>query len=91
MKMKLREVYSALKIESDNVEDVEITGVCFDSRKAKTGDLFFPLQGERDGHEFINSAIKNGISATIWQSDHEVPNDEVPYVVVKNVSEAFEI
>lgn len=90
MKMKLREVYSALKIESDNVEDVEITGVCFDSRKAKTGDLFFPLQGERDGHEFINSAIKNGISATIWQSDHEVPNDEVPYVVVKNVSEAFE-
>jgi len=45
MKMKLREVYSALKITSENVADVEITGVCFDSRKAKAGDLFFPLQG----------------------------------------------
>lgn len=90
MKMKLREVYSALKIQSDSIEDVEITGVCFDSRKAKQGDLFFPLQGERDGHEFIDSAIENGVSATIWQSDHDIPNDKIPYVVVKNVSNAFE-
>ena len=90
MKMKLKEVYSALKIQSDNVADVEVTGVCFDSRKAQKGDLFFPLQGERDGHEFINSAIANGVSATIWQSDHDIPNDKIPYVVVKNVSNAFE-
>jgi UDP-N-acetylmuramoyl-tripeptide--D-alanyl-D-alanine ligase len=90
MKMKLREVYSALKIQSDSIEDVEITGVCFDSRKAKKGDLFFPLQGERDGHEFIDSAIANGVSATIWQSDHDIPNDKIAYVVVKNVSNAFE-
>ncbi|KRN97923.1 UDP-N-acetylmuramoyl-tripeptide--D-alanyl-D-alanine ligase [Companilactobacillus kimchiensis] len=90
MKMKLREVYSALKIQSDEIADVEITGVCFDSRKAKKGDLFFPLQGDRDGHEFINSAIDNGVSATIWQSDHDIPNDKISYVVVKNVSNAFE-
>jgi len=90
MKMKLREVYSALKIQRDNIADVEITGVCFDSRKAKKGDLFFPLQGERDGHEFINSAIDKGVSATIWQSDHDIPNDKISYVVVKNVSNAFE-
>src|SRR5699024_3061355 len=90
MKMKLKEVYSALKIEADDIKDVEITGVCFDSRKAKKGDLFFPLQGQRDGHEFINSAIENGVSATIWQSDHEIPNDDISYVVVENVSEAFE-
>ncbi|MQS76139.1 UDP-N-acetylmuramoyl-tripeptide--D-alanyl-D-alanine ligase [Companilactobacillus halodurans] len=90
MKMKLREVYSALKIQADSIADVEITGVCFDSRKAQKGDLFFPLQGQRDGHEFINSAIENGVSATIWQSDHDIPNDKIPYVVVKNVSNAFE-
>lgn len=90
MKMKLREVYSALKIQRDSIADVEVTGVCFDSRKAKKGDLFFPLQGERDGHEFIDSAIENGVSATIWQSNHDIPNDKIPYVVVKNVSNAFE-
>lgn len=90
MKMKLKEVYSALKINVDDVPDVDITGVCFDSRKAKEGDLFFPLKGERDGHEFIDSAISNGVSATVWQSDHEIPNQEIPYVVVKDVSKAFE-
>lgn len=90
MKMKLREVYSALKIESENIPDVEITGVCFDSRKAKTGDLFFPLQGERDGHEFINSAIEHGVSATICQNDHDIPNNKIPYVTVEDVSKAFE-
>jgi len=90
MKMKLKEVYSALRILSDSIADVEITGVCFDSRKAKKGDLFFPLQGDRDGHEFIDSAIEHGVSATIWQSDHDIPNDKISYVVVKNVSNAFE-
>lgn len=28
-----------------------------------------PLKGERDGHDFINSAISNGASATLWQKD----------------------
>ncbi|MCH4010127.1 UDP-N-acetylmuramoyl-tripeptide--D-alanyl-D-alanine ligase [Companilactobacillus sp.] len=89
MKMKLQEVYSALKIKADNVPDVQITGVCFDSRKAKTGDLFFPLQGERDGHEFIESAINNGASASVWQKDHPITNKDIPYVIVDDVMDAF--
>ncbi|APX71216.1 UDP-N-acetylmuramoyl-tripeptide--D-alanyl-D-alanine ligase [Companilactobacillus allii] len=90
MKMKLKEVYSALKINVENAPDIDITGVCFDSRKAKAGDLFFPLQGDRDGHEFIGSAISNGASASVWQSDHEIPNGDIPYIVVKNVAKAFD-
>lgn len=90
MKMKLKEVYSALKINVENAPDIDITGVCFDSRKAKSGDLFFPLQGDRDGHEFIGSAISNGVSASVWQNDHEIPNGDIPYIVVKNVAKAFE-
>lgn len=90
MKMKLQEVYSALKIKADKVPDVEITGVCFDSRKAKAGDLFFPLQGERDGHEFIESAIKNGATASVWQKDHQIQDKNIPYVVVDNVMDAFD-
>lgn len=90
MKMKLKEVYSALKLDADEIADVDITGVCFDSREAKEGDLFFPLKGERDGHEFIDSAIKNGISATVWQSDHGTPDADIPYVVVDDVMDAFD-
>lgn len=90
MKMKLQEVYSALKIQADKIPDVQITGVCFDSRKAKAGDLFFPLQGERDGHEFIESAIANGASASVWQKDHPIQNKDIPYVVVDDVMQAFD-
>ena len=90
MKMKLQEVYSALKIQADEIPNVEITGVCFDSRKAKTGDLFFPLKGDRDGHEFIESAISNGATATVWQKDHEIVDKAIPYVVIDDVMKAFE-
>ncbi|WP_125771633.1 UDP-N-acetylmuramoyl-tripeptide--D-alanyl-D-alanine ligase [Companilactobacillus furfuricola] len=90
MKMKLQEVYSALKIQSEDIPDVEITGVCFDSRKAKDGDLFFPIKGERDGHDFIEGAIANGVSATIWQSDHPIENKDIPYIVVDDVMAAFD-
>ncbi|KRK65029.1 UDP-N-acetylmuramoyl-tripeptide--D-alanyl-D-alanine ligase [Companilactobacillus tucceti DSM 20183] len=90
MKMKLKEVYSALKLDVDGIADIDVTGVCFDSREAKAGDLFFPLKGERDGHDFINNAIENGVHATIWQSDHDIPNDDIPYVVVDDVSKAFD-
>lgn len=90
MKMKLQEVYSALKIQAEDIPDVQITGVCFDSRKAKDGDLFFPIKGERDGHDFIESAIANGASASIWQKDHPIENHDIPYVVVDDVMAAFD-
>jgi UDP-N-acetylmuramoyl-tripeptide--D-alanyl-D-alanine ligase len=35
-------------------------GVSFDSRSIEPGDLFVALAGVRDGHEFIDSALKSG-------------------------------
>lgn len=43
--------------------DVEIYGVSFDSRDIQPGQLFVPIVAERDGHEFIASAIQRGASA----------------------------
>ncbi|WP_129045364.1 UDP-N-acetylmuramoyl-tripeptide--D-alanyl-D-alanine ligase [Companilactobacillus metriopterae] len=90
MKMRLKEVYSALNIEAENIKDISITGVCFDSREAKDGDLFIPLIDQRDGHDFIDSAINNGAVASIWQRDHEIPDVSIPLLEVKNTSDAFE-
>ena len=43
-----------------NVETV-ISAINTDSRKAATGELFIQLVGERfDGHDYIDSALKNG-------------------------------
>ena len=43
--------------------DFPLTGIEFDSRKIVKGNLFVPLQGENDGHRFIESAMANGCQA----------------------------
>lgn len=41
----------------------EIDGACIDSRLALPGQLFVPLVAERDGHDFIASALQAGVAA----------------------------
>jgi len=43
--------------------DVAIDGVSFDSRSVRPGQLFVPIVAERDGHEFIGTAIDGGAVA----------------------------
>ncbi|MEW6162304.1 MAG: UDP-N-acetylmuramoyl-L-alanyl-D-glutamate--2,6-diaminopimelate ligase [Nitrospirota bacterium] len=50
--------------------DRDISGVAYDSRKAKEGYLFVAIEGERyDGHDFIKDAVKKGAVAIV----HEKP------------------
>lgn len=56
--------------------DIEINGIKTDSRQVEKGDLFICIKGlTNDGHEFINSAIKNGAVAILAEKkvDCEVP------------------
>lgn len=52
----------------------EVTSVVFDSREAASDSLFVPLQGETDGHDYVQSAIANGATATLWSR----PESEAP-------------
>ncbi len=68
-----------------------ITGIQFDSRLVKPGDLFVPLPGDpgprfkvaarsdRDGHDFITDAIERGVAATLTsrRMDINVPSLKV--------------
>ena len=54
---------------SINREDLEVTGISFDSRTIKPNEIFVAIKGENfDGHKFINSAIKNGASTIILEN-----------------------
>lgn len=41
----------------------EIDGATIDSRVVEPGSLFVPLQGERDGHDFVGAALEAGAGA----------------------------
>ena len=46
--------------------DQEISGLSYDSRKIKPGELFFAIRGfKTDGHKYIEEAISNGAVAVV--------------------------
>lgn len=57
---------SELLPERAITRDAAISGLCYDSRQVRPGDLFFALHGEKtDGAQFIAQAIANGASAVV--------------------------
>jgi UDP-N-acetylmuramoyl-L-alanyl-D-glutamate--2,6-diaminopimelate ligase len=52
--------------------NAEITGLEYDSRRVKPGDLFVAMRGEAsDGNRFIEKAIAGGAVAVVTDSDHQ--------------------
>ena len=84
MKMQLGEIATAVTAQNDTTawHDIEVSSVAFDSRQVTNGALFGPLEGERDGHEFIQSAKQNGAVAALWQADHGTVPSDFPVLVV---------
>ncbi len=69
-------------------EDIPITDITTDSRKAADGCLFIPLIGENmDGHNFIGSAISRGATACLTQNDAE--NTDAPMIKVSDTRKAL--
>ncbi len=45
-------------------------GASIDTRTLAPGDLFFALKGERDGHDFVASALEKGAAAAVIDAAH---------------------
>lgn len=80
--MQLAEIAKALNSDLTKGEDTIITSVAFDSRNAAENSLFVPLDGARDGHEFIANAISNGATATLWKKGHPDKPTTIPVIEV---------
>ncbi len=73
-----------------NAPTVNVTGLCFDSRKVKKGNVYFCLPGlTYDGHDFIDSAIENGAICIVHSRPVSDKRDGVIYIRVADVNEAM--
>lgn len=71
-------------------EEVQVSGIYHDTRKIKKGSLFIPIIADRDGHDFIESAIANGAATAFWsRSSREAPGD-FPLIQVKDTEKALQ-
>lgn len=62
------------EVSIEDVGNILINDLVFDSREVKEGSLFFALPGLHvDGNSFIPNAIKNGANAIVYQG--EIPED----------------
>jgi len=88
MKLDLYEIAEVLSAKNDvtQFENVSLRNAEFDSRLIESGDLFVPLKGARDGHDFIPTAFAQGAAATL--SEHPVA--EGTYILVDDVLTAFQ-
>jgi UDP-N-acetylmuramoyl-L-alanyl-D-glutamate--2,6-diaminopimelate ligase len=72
--------------------DVEIKGICSDSRLVKPGFLFVAIRGtQSDGHSYLTKASDSGAVAILCEKLPESINEKVVYVTVKNSAHALGI
>jgi UDP-N-acetylmuramoyl-tripeptide--D-alanyl-D-alanine ligase len=68
---------------------IVVSGVSTDSREVTAGELFVPIVAERDGHDFIDSAIDRGAAGFLTAADHpQVRHDRA--VVVPDTTRALQ-
>jgi len=92
MKMQLAEIARAVGAinDFDQWRDVSVTSVAFDSRHLQPGGLFIPLNGEQDGHKFVQSAIDHGAVATLWAKDLATAPADFPVIQVADSLKALQ-
>lgn len=73
--MVLKDLIRGLNVLSVNGSDnIEISGIAYDSRKVRKGYLFVCIDGTTaDGHDYIPQALENGASAIVVQKDVKSP------------------
>ncbi|MEH7305950.1 UDP-N-acetylmuramoyl-L-alanyl-D-glutamate--2,6-diaminopimelate ligase [Neobacillus drentensis] len=70
-------------------EDPEITSIENDNRKVQKGSLFICIKGYTvDGHDFAESAVKNGAAAVLAERPLSL---DVPVILVKDTTRAMAV
>jgi UDP-N-acetylmuramoyl-L-alanyl-D-glutamate--2,6-diaminopimelate ligase len=87
--MKLKALLSYLNTpQVIGPDDREISGLAYDSRRVKKGDLFFALGGAKaNGNQFIDAAVQAGAVAIVTEEPRHNPHATV--IVVASARKAM--
>ena len=90
--MKLSELIDKLDYEKlvncDNT-DIELTGISYNSKLAKNGDLFVCMRGEHtDGHKYFQDAVNSGVKAFLCEDELDC---NLPQIIVKSTEQTLAI
>ena len=56
---------------------VDINGISYDSRRVKSGDIFFCIKGlKKEGHKYAKEAVKKGAKVIVCEEDIQLDNKE---------------
>jgi UDP-N-acetylmuramoyl-L-alanyl-D-glutamate--2,6-diaminopimelate ligase len=94
--MKLSSVIEGLKpilfLGGGGSKDIQIKGMCHDSRHFQPGDLFVAIRGEHfDGHLFIPEACNKGALAVVVEDERMVPiSYDGAVIKIKNTRRALD-
>ena len=71
----------------ENAPDMEIEGLCLDSRLAKENDMYFCMEGiVHDGHDFIDDVLDKGVKCIVHSKELSNMRKGVAYIKVENVN-----
>lgn len=86
--MRLKTLLSGVTLLGGAVdEDVEISGISYDTRTIQPGELFVALTGYKtDGHRFLREAVEKGAAAVIC---HRAPDGPGPWLVAADTRAAL--
>ena len=86
--MKLKKLLEKVDI-IENQSDIEmnVSGICYDTRAMRRGELFVAIRGfETDGHKYIEAAVESGAICVICE---ETPKVSIPYIIVPDSRKAL--
>lgn len=88
--MKLQDLLKNIDIvEVKGDQNVEITGVFTDSRKAIIGSVFVALKGVQvDGHQYIGNALDLGAKVVVHQDSVDTSREGITYIKVKDSADS---
>src|ERR1700712_2251683 len=87
--MRLRELLGDDALIDPSAEAATVSGLAFDSRAVKPGDLFFALAGSKtDGARFIDAAIASGAAAVAGDQPPQ-GFSRLPFVTTPNPRRAL--